>query len=85
MRRPLAAALATAIAATFAGASAPALAAGPAAAAPAVRASSSPTTQLPTHVRPLEYALTVTPDAPKLRFDGHASIGLGLQGAQGEG
>ena len=75
MRRPLAAALATAIAATFAGASAPALAAGPAA-APAVRASSSPTTQLPTHVRPLEYALTVTPDAPKLRFDGHASIGL---------
>jgi aminopeptidase N len=67
--------LASAIALGLLGASPLALAAGPVPEA-APRASSSPTTQLPTSVRPLEYAITVTPDAAKLRFDGHASIAI---------
>ena len=69
MRRLLASAIALALAG---------LAAHRATAAPAAapRASSSPTTQLPTDVRPLEYAISVTPDAKALRFDGHASIAV---------
>ena len=66
--------LATAIALGLAAASASAVAAEPA--ATPVRASSSPTTQLPTTVRPIEYAISVTPHAQELRFDGHASIAV---------
>ena len=64
--------LATAIALGLSIASLPTLAAD----APPSRASSSPTTQLPTSVRPLEYAIAVTPNARDLRFDGHASIAV---------
>ena len=66
--------LATAIALGLAAASASAVAAEPA--TTPVRASSSPTTQLPTTVRPIEYAISVTPHAQELRFDGHASIAV---------
>ena len=65
--------LATAIALGLAASSPHAVAAEPAA---PERASSSPTTQLPTSVRPLEYAIAVTPNAQELRFDAHASIAV---------
>jgi len=71
MRHPLSCAISLALC-SIAFASAPALA-GDTVAAPAARAA-LPTTQLPRSVRPSHYAVSVTPHADKLAFDGHIAI-----------
>ena len=44
--------------------------------APAAAARPLPTTQLPRTVRPAHYAVSITPHADKLAFDGHVAIDI---------
>ncbi len=75
MRHPLATALALAIAAS----NAPAFAADNSVAVPS--SATQATTQLPRGVVPSHYAITVTPHADALDFDGHVAIDIDVQAA----